>query len=287
MDRGRSAARSKGSDLTVSNAYPRHDAHGATWSDTPDGTAVDDRAPRQWDGARAGDDDRQLRAVGPPRGPRREPPQARYDDERDVPPHAPPPSVAAGPTAEDVAAQDRAAARREADEIEETVPAGQRLRESATRLLASVRRSVPLRTVLFVLPPLVLPALAFDLSLGGAIAVTLLLLWVAAAAGAVATMMFDGSDQLALRAIERQLGAASGGNRPGDDEALLAVGAQLDALNDRLDHMEAGRRRAAPEGAVDHRPQEHWSTAREVDQYEGYDQDVVEGPHWSPPRWER
>jgi hypothetical protein len=114
----------------------------------------------------------------------------------------------------------------------------------------------------------------------------------------VATMMFEGSDQLALRAIERRLdelpSPATG--RPADDEALLAVGAQLDALNDRLDELTAATRtpapqpaaqRRSPEEAVDHRPQEHWSTSEEVDQYVRYDHDVVSGRHWSPPRWER
>ena len=162
----------------------------------------------------------------------------------------------------------------------------QRLREAVARLTPRVRASVPLRTALFVLPPLVLPAVAFNLSLGAALVVSVLLLWLAAAAGVVATMMFDGSDQLALRAIDRRLDQLPLAGRAADDEALLAVGAQLDALNDRLDELTAGWHGVA-DPAMDHRPQEQWSTSEDVPQNDRYDHDVGSGRHWSPPRWER
>jgi predicted ATPase len=112
-----------------------------------------------------------------------------------------------------------------------------------------------------------------------------LLLWLAAAAGVVATMMFDGSDQLALRAIERRLDKLPMAGRAADDEVLLAVGAQLDALNDRLEELTAGRH-GTGDPATDHRPQEQWSASEDVPQNDRYDQDVGSGRHWSPSRWE-
>jgi hypothetical protein len=42
-------------------------------------------------------------------------------------------------------------------EIERAVPAGQQLADSLRRVVTIVRSSVPLRTLLFVLPPLALP----------------------------------------------------------------------------------------------------------------------------------
>lgn len=182
------------------------------------------------------------------------------------------------------------------DEIEETIPAVERLRAAALRLWATTRSSVPVRTALFLLPPLVLPVLALDLSLGAALAVTLLLLWLAAAAGIVATLMFDGSDLLALRAIERRIDElAAAGPAPGpssstrDEEALLVVGAQLDALNDRLDALTAGAgtRRSRPDVAVEHRPAEQWSPTPTRDHNDGHDHDVAPGRHWSPSEWQR
>jgi len=315
----------EGSDLTVSDAYPRPGADEPAWPDLAGRSRLDDRVPWPRDAVQPGDgDDRQLRAVPPAPHPwqaedgrlvaddRRPaswadsvPPAddhaARSASARDVAPQAPPPLArdrAVAPQASPASA-DRAAtpgadsppaqgarARRAPDEIEEAVPATQRVREAVARLTATVRASVPLRTALFVLPPLVLPALAFDLSLGGALVVSVLLLWLAGAAGVVATMMFEGSDQLALRAIERRLDELPAAGRAADDEALLAVGAQLDALNDRLDDLAAGRR-GAPDPALEHRPQEQWSTSEEVAENDRYDHDVESGRHWSPPRWER
>lgn len=261
----------EGSDLTVSNAYPRPGADEPEWPDLA-GPWSDERAPRPRDAGEQRDDDRQPRAV--PRGPDgREAADPRVVDER-----------AAAPVRHAAPERD-AAARRAPDEIEDAVPPTQRLRDEVARLAATVRASVPLRTALFVLPPLVLPAVAFDLSLGAALVVSVLLLWLAGAAGVVATMMFEGSDQLALRAIERRLDQLPVAGRAPDDEALLAVGAQLDALNDRLDELTADRRAMDP--AVDHRPQEQWPTSEDVPQNDGYDHDVGSGRHWSPPRWER
>lgn len=161
-------------------------------------------------------------------------------------------------------------------EVEERVPAVVQLRAAAERAAVRVRRSVPLRTTLFVLPPVLLP-LALGLSLGPSLVVTLLLLWLAAATGLLATLMFDGSDQLALRAIDRRLQAleASRGTAlaaspsqegPGPapaagdtEDALLAIGTQLDRLNDRLDELTPDTARGRPHRTDDHRPAEQWS----------------------------
>jgi hypothetical protein len=192
------------------------------------------------------------------------------------------------------------------DEIEESVPASARLRALVAQVSSRVRRSVPLRSALFVLPPLLLPP-ALGLPLGASLIVTLLLLWLAAAAALLATLMFDGSDQLALRAIDRRLqaiddavrtvapSAAEPNARPasprpaGDTEdALLAIGSQLDRLNDRLDDLAAPRpaaprpRRARPD---DHRPAEQWSGQPEMGE------DVGSAPErgtrqWSDEGWQ-
>lgn len=264
----------EGSDLTVSNAYPRPDAGEPEWPDPGGRSRLDDQAPRPRDAGAHGDHDRELRGL--PRAPHGSGAADRglVGDDRPAAPDA------------DAPPERDPVARRAPDEIEDAVPATRRLRDALARLMATVRASVPLRSALFVLPPLVLPALAFDLSLGAALVVSVLLLWLAAAAGVVATMMFDGSDQLALRAIERRLDQLPVGGRAADDEALLTVGTQLDALNDRLDELTPVRHRTgAP--AIDHRPQEQWSTPEDVPQNDRYDHDVGPGRHWSPSRWER
>lgn len=182
-------------------------------------------------------------------------------------------------------------AGRGGSEIETAVPAGQQLGDSLRRVTTMVRSSVPVRTVAFVLPPLVLP-LALGLSLGATLAVALLLLWLAAAAAVLTTMMFEGSDQLALRAIERRLDRlAEGSSSTGTDtEAIMAIGVQLDAMGDRLDELVSGASLASrPPTTSDmtHRPQEHWSSARGGDQNDRYDHDVEPERHWSQPRWQR
>ena len=292
----------------MSNAYPRPGADEPAWPDLSGRSWPDEPMDLHGSGQPAGGDDRPLRALPPashawhaedgrPPGDERRPSwadsvlapgdaRAAIDgrsqapppaQERAVPPQAPPPLAEPPQVPDDAASDADASARRAPDEIEDAVPATQRLREALTGISATVRASVPLRTALFVLPALVLPALAFDLSLGAALVVSVLLLWLAGAAGVVATMMFEGCDLLALRAIERRLDELPAVGRAGDDEALLAVGAQLDALNDRLDELTAER----------HRPQEQWSTSEEVAQNDRYDHDVVSGRHWSQPRWER
>ena len=259
----------------MSNAYPRPGADEPAWPDPSGPSRHPEPMPPPHDaGVPAGGDDRPLRAVAPP-----------LPQDRAVPSQAPPPRAARADAPPDVASDADRSARRAPDEIEDAVPAAQRLREAGTRVWATVRASVPLRTALFVLPPLVLPALAFDLSPAAALVVSVLLLWLAGAAGVVATMMSEGSDQLALRSIERRLDRLTPSGRAGDDEALLAVGSQLDALNDRLDELSAGQRAAG--SSVPHRPQEQWSMPEEVAQNDRYDHDVVSGRHWSPPRWER
>jgi len=258
----------------VSNAYPRPGADQPAWPDLSGPPRPDEPMPPPHDARQPADgDDRPLRAVAPP-----------LPQDRAVPSQAPPPRTERTDAPTDVGSDADRSVRRAPDEIEDAVPAAQRLREAGARVSATVRASVPLRTALFVLPPLVLPALAFDLSPAAALVVSVLLLWLAGAAGAVATMMFEGSDQLALRAIERRLDRLPLSGRAGDDEALLAVGSQLDALNDRLDELTAEWRAAGSAGP--HRPQEQWSTSEEVAQNDRYDHDVVSGRHWSPPRWE-
>ncbi|MBW3604679.1 MAG: hypothetical protein KY460_07165 [Actinobacteria bacterium] len=187
---------------------------------------------------------------------------------------------------------DAASIAREDGEIERAVPASQQLQDSVQRVATVVRSSVPLRTVAFVLPPLVLP-LALGLSFGATLAVALVLLWLAAASATLATLMFDGSDQLALRAIERRLeqlagtGTFEGATASENTEALMAIGAQLDAMSDRLDELVAAS--APPAAAPDrlHRPPEHWSTSQGGEQNDRYDRDVVSERPWSQPRWQR
>ncbi len=172
-------------------------------------------------------------------------------------------------------------------QVELAVPAAQRINDSTRRLMAVLRSSVPVRTVLFVLPPLVLPPLAFDLSFGATLVVALLLLWLAAAAAVLATVMFDGSDALALRSIDRRLQELGAPAAAAERDALMAIGAQLDGLSDRVDALaavSAPRAAAAPTG--DHRPQEHWSTPQGVGHYERYDHEVASGSPWSHPRWQ-
>lgn len=187
-----------------------------------------------------------------------------------------------------------AAGGRPDGEIETAVPAGSQLADSLRRAMTAVRSSVPLRTVAFLLPPLVLP-FALGLSLGATLAVGLLLLWLAAAAAVLTTMMFDGSDQLALRAIERRLERLAGGSLSSggassdahtDTEALMAIGVQLDAMGDRLDELAAMAIRTPKSPDMTHRPQEHWSSAREGDQNDRYDHGVEPERHWSQPRWQ-
>ena len=186
--------------------------------------------------------------------------------------------------------------------VERPTPAGQQLRASVDRASSTVRRSVPLRTLLFVLPPLVLPALAFDLSLVATLVVALLLLWIAAAAGVFCTMMLEGSQHLALREIERRLAdlPSSGGDdaEVGADaplqEALMAIGAQLDRLDDRVVALSAaaGAPRTASDSAekaraLSHRPQEHVPNTLRDEQYDRYGQTAVPDTNWGESRWRR
>lgn len=98
---------------------------------------------------------------------------------------------------------------------------------------------VTIRTVLFVLLPFVLPPLAFDLTVGETIVVALLLLWLAAAAAVLASIIVDGNDQVALRAIDRRLVRLTERRDDGAGETLLAIGGQLDVLTDRIEELAA------------------------------------------------
>jgi hypothetical protein len=185
-------------------------------------------------------------------------------------------------------------------DVERAVPPGQQLRESAQRVVAIVRKSIPLRTMLFLLPPLVLPALAFDLSVTAIVLVWLLLLWLAAAAGVFSTMMLEGNHHLVMRSLERRIEQVTPGTTSGtkggtsvDDvmqEALLAIGKQLDALDDRVAALAPTN--GVPPGddltqTVSHRPQEHWPNPPSDEQYDRYGQTAVPDTDWSESRWRR
>jgi hypothetical protein len=280
----------EGSDRTVSNAFPRS-AGGFGWDDDrrpppadrpppplfPDDPPIaPDRgaAPAYDDWAAPFDDDAAAQGRATPPGP--------YDAEHMEPePH------------------DGGVMHREPDEVESRVPVGQRVRRIVEAATTVVRSSVPVRTVLFLVPPLLVPPLAFDLSLGATLAVWLLLLWLVGATATVTMLVVDGADMVAMRAIGRHLeriavarerpadaGRPAPAERPADDEALLVVGEQLDALNDRLDAFEA-QGRTSRAGPIDHRPPEQWSAPRGVVDNERDDHDVADGRHWSPPRWQR
>jgi hypothetical protein len=299
----------------VSNAYPRS-AGGSGWDDH-DRPSPDDWRPRP------------SLSDGPPRHAEHRPPFAEH-----LPPYAdgPPPfdegpwslpedlpSYAEGPppASPDRAAPsdghdaravhqdayDAGAVDDGADEVETPVPVGQRVRGLVEAATTAGRSSVPLRTVLFLVPPLLVPPLAFDLSLGATVGVWLLLLWLVGATAVVTTLMADGTDMVAMQAIGRHLeriaatstrpadeespaDVARPPDQPADHEALLVVGEQLDALNDRLDALEAGGG-ASHAGPIDHRPPEQWSPPWGVVDNGGDDHDVADGRHWSPPRWQR
>lgn len=178
-------------------------------------------------------------------------------------------------------------------DVERAVPAGQQIRDSIGRMVSTVRRSIPLRTLLFLLPPLALPTLAFDLSLTATLLVALTLLWLAAAAGVFCMMMLEGSQHLALRSIERRLDSVTAGGVSDDDalqEALLAIGAQLDTLGDRVAAL--GQNDGVPVAeeqleVLSHRPQEHWPNSPGDEQYDRYGQPAVPDTNWSESRWRR
>ena len=185
---------------------------------------------------------------------------------------------------------DREQAERE-PYVESATPPGQQLRASVDRASTTVRRSVPLRTLLFLLPPLALPPLAFDLSFVATLVVALTLLWTAAAAGVFCTIMLEGRQDVALRPVER--GAPSGGDGAADtdtslQEALVAIGAQLDRLDDRVEALSAG---AAARGddlrVLSDRPQEHVPNTLRDEQYDRYGQTAVPDTNWSESRWRR
>jgi hypothetical protein len=181
-------------------------------------------------------------------------------------------------------------------DVEPAVPAGQQIRDSIARGISAVRRSIPLRTVLFLLPPLALPALAFDLSVVATLLVALTLLWLAAASAVFCMMMLEGNQQLALRSIEHRLdrmSAGTGDGGAGDDdlqEALLAIGAQLDTLSDAVtalsERTEGSPADDQPE-ILSHRPQEHWPASPGDEHYDRYGQTAVPDTNWSESRWRR
>ncbi|HSK97925.1 MAG TPA: hypothetical protein VK891_14980, partial [Euzebyales bacterium] len=187
-------------------------------------------------------------------------------------------------------------------DVEPAVPAGQQIRDSITRVISVVRRSIPLRTVLFLLPPLALPALAFDLSVASTLLVSLTLLWLAVASAVFCMMMLEGNQQLALRSVDHRRDreaadtgdATTGRGGTTDDElqeALLAIGAQLDTLSDAvaaLGENTAGTPADDQVEILSHRPQEqHWSTSPGDEHYDRYGQTAVPDTNWSESRWRR
>jgi hypothetical protein len=180
--------------------------------------------------------------------------------------------------------------------VERAVPPGQQVRATVERASSAVRRSVPLRTLLFLLPPLALPPLAFDLSLVATLVVALTLLWVAAAAGVFSTMMLEGTEHLALRAVERKLAdlpatAGDGSAVVADaalQDALMAIGAQLDRLDDRVTVLaDAGNPDRDDLQVLSHRPQEHVQDTFRDEQYDRYGQTAVPDTNWGESRWRR
>jgi hypothetical protein len=169
------------------------------------------------------------------------------------------------------------------------VPAAERLRASVEWIWSKVRRSIPLRTVLFLLPPLVLPPLAFDLSLAATVVVALTLLWLAGAAAVFSVMMLEGGDHLAQRSIEHRL---ERGNASDDtlQEALATISRQLDALDERVTSLPLAADTVAsdppvddPTAALSHRPQEQWSTGPSDGQYDLYGQPAVADTNFAEP----
>ena len=182
-------------------------------------------------------------------------------------------------------------------EVEPAVPAGQQIRESIARIVSSVRRSIPLRTVLFLLPPLALPALAFDLSVVATVLVALTLLWLATASAVFCMMMLEGNQELALRSIEHRSdrpGGAAGDGRPDDEdlqEALLVIGAQLDTLTDAVAALGEGAGQSPKDDDVEilsHRQREQqWPSSPGDERYDRYDRTAVPDANWSESRWPR
>ena len=191
-------------------------------------------------------------------------------------------------------ADDRMPDREQAERepyVESATPPGQQLRASVDRASTTVRRSVPLRTLLFLLPPLALPPLAFDLSLVATLVVALTLLWIAAAAGVFCTIMLEGRQELALRPVERGTPSGDDGAVATDtslQEALVAIGAQLDRLDSRVEALSAG---AGAHGddlrVLSDRPQEHVPNTLRDEQYDRYGQTAVPDTNWSESRWRR
>lgn len=182
----------------------------------------------------------------------------------------------------------------QAPDVKRTAPAAQLIGDSFARAMSTVRRSIPLRTVLFLLPPLVLPALAFDLSVVATLLVALTLLWLAAAAGLFSTMMLEGSQHLSVRFSQDRLERISRSGAGDDDalqDALLAVGAQLDILSDQIATLSQSNRPADPPDdppeRMSHRPQEHWPNSPRDEQYDRYGQTAVPDTNWSESRWRR
>jgi hypothetical protein len=174
-----------------------------------------------------------------------------------------------------------------------TAPTAQSVAAFAARAMSTVRRSVPLRTMLFLLPPLVLPALAFDLSLMATLVVAVTLLWLAVAAAVFCVMMLESSQQLTLRFSQDRLERIGMGGA-GDDglqDALLAIGAQLDTLSDQIAILSQNYGPAAPANehseSLSHRPQEHWPNSPRDEQYDRYGQTAVPDTNWSESRWRR
>ena len=224
-------------------------------------------------------------------------PQGRSSTAPDLPRH-PDPTIAQASPAGEVQPADKARRPRRRPSVERAIPARQQLRDSLDRVSATVRKSVPLRTILFLLPPLTLPTLAFDLTPGRAVVVALLLVWLAAAAAVFSAIMLEGRDQLSLQAIERRLDAGGGSADGAPNEALLAVAGQLDALSDRIEALTRGRpapgpvrpQAAAPDDAaamLHHRPAEHWSVPAHSEHDDQHGPAPVPDRNWSEPRWRR
>lgn len=168
------------------------------------------------------------------------------------------------------------------------MPPLERLRTSGAWAWSRIRRSIPLRTVLFLLPPLALPPLAFDLSVTATVVVALTLLWLAAAAGLFSMLLLEGSDPVAHHSLERRLDRGV----PGDDtmqEALATISRQLEELDERVASLQPAADPISESPLDDltvtmsHRPQEHWPNTSNDDHYDFYGRTAVADTDFAEP----
>lgn len=307
--------------MPQSPAMPPADAWGTAWMDPANPTRGFDDA----DGRRV---DRPAHAMtghdgDPPASPLRRATRADpYDDARTPSPRrldwssAPPPPPLSmpsrdrtalpetpEPTAHDADEQGVADGAPRSHTIDSAAPArsakrsgrrrsarrGGRLRALVEYVATAVRRSVPVRTLLFVLPPLVLPTLAFDLSLGATIAAALLLLWLVAATAALTMIMLEGSRHVAVRALGDRLAQLSDGEHArGGESTPNSAGVAPEthiAGAGGGEHDRRGRPAEVDAAVPSHWPQQTGDTSRPGEQDDRYGRSAAPNPDWGESRW--